>query len=88
VIATLLIAAALLATGIWEARLSPDRHFLAPVLGGSLGGFGVVTGWSTMKLCGTCRPAPEWPDRLGRLTGAIWVAVGAIGLCFTALAMA
>jgi hypothetical protein len=88
VIATLAVAAVLLATGIWEARPSSDRYFLAHVLGGLLAGAGVATGWSTMKLCGACRPAPTWPDRLGRLTGAVWVAVGAMSVCYAALAMA
>jgi hypothetical protein len=88
VFVTLAVAAVCLATGILKAGMSSNRSFLVHVLGGLLAGFGVTTGWSTMRLCGTCRPAPEWPDRLGRLTGAIWVAVGAISLCYAALAMA
>jgi hypothetical protein len=87
VIATLAVAGVLLATGIWEVPLSSGRYFLAHVLGGLLAGSGVATGWSTMKLCGACRPAPTWPDRLGRLTGAVWVPVGVISVCFAALAM-
>src|SRR5262245_16769334 len=88
VVVTLSIAMVLLATSAWEFRLSSDRYLVAHVLGGLLAGFGVTAGWSTMKLCGACRPAPAWPDRLGRLTGAIWVAVGAISLCYAAVAMA
>lgn len=52
-----------------------------------IGGAGIFWSWAVMRLCGTCRPRPEWRDRLGRLTGALWIAFAAFGTiyCFLAL---
>ena len=46
-----------------------------------------MTAWATMMLSNAWRPVPTWTDRLGRLTGAAWVVVGAISVCYAALAL-
>ena len=40
-----------------------------------------------MRLCGVCRPRPTWTDRLGRLTDAAWVAIGAMSAAYIFLAI-
>src|SRR5262249_14204195 len=74
-IATVAIAALLLATSVWEVDTSSDRYLKAQLLGGLLSGIGVMTAWATMLLANAWRPVPTWTDRLGRLTGAAWVVV-------------
>ena len=66
---------------------SPDRFIRAYLLGGILAGSGVLWSWLTMRLCGVCRPRPSWTDRLGRLTGVAWVAIGASSGAFIILAI-
>jgi hypothetical protein len=73
---------------IWVATSSsPDRFLRAYLLGGILAGSGVLWSWATMRLLGVCRPRPTWTDRLGRLTGAAWVALGAMSAVFIFLAI-
>lgn len=50
---------------------------MAQVVVGFLVGSGVVWAWTTMMVCGA-RARPTWTDRLGRLTGAAWVVIGAL----------
>lgn len=45
-------------------------------VGSLLVGTGVLWSWATMKVCGIYRARPTWTDRLGRLTGSVWVVVG------------
>jgi hypothetical protein len=42
--------------------------------------FCVAGAWLTLALARRWRPAPTWPDRLGRLVGVLWVAAGALSL--------
>jgi hypothetical protein len=73
---------------IWVATSSsPDRFMKAYLLGGILTGSGVLWSWVTMRLCGVYRPRPTWTDRLGRLTGAAWVVIGAMSAFFISLAI-
>jgi hypothetical protein len=51
---------------------------LAQVFGGALTGAGVLCGWAAMMLSAACRQSASWSDRLGRLTGVAWIAMGAI----------
>jgi hypothetical protein len=88
ILATFAVAAALLAASVWDVGTSGGDYYLkAQVLGGVLAGSGVLWGWVTMRLCGVYRPALTWTDRLGRLTGAAWVLLGAISACYLALTM-
>jgi hypothetical protein len=57
-------------------------YLQAQLLGGLLAGSGVFWGWVTMWLCGVCRPSLTWTDRLGRFTGAVWVAAGALSAIY------
>lgn len=41
-----------------------------------LGGFGVVVAWAGLALAGIGRPEPGWVDRMGRLVGLAWIALG------------
>jgi hypothetical protein len=73
---------------IWAATsTSHDRFIKVYLLGGILTGSGVLWSWATMRLCGVCRPRPTWTDRLGRLTGAAWVAIGVLSATFIFLAI-
>jgi hypothetical protein len=67
---------------IWKAENSSIPYFKSHLLGGLLAGSGVLWSWVTMGLCGVGRPRPTWTDRLGRLTGAAWVAVGALSAAY------
>ena len=53
---------------------------LACVITGLLVGLGVVWAWATMLICGVWHAQPTWPDRLGRLTGVVWVHIGILSL--------
>jgi hypothetical protein len=55
---------------------SPDGFIPAYLMGGVVAGSGVLWSWVTMWLCSVARPAKTWRDRLGRLTGALWIAIG------------
>ncbi len=73
---------------IWVATSSsPERFIKVYLLGGILAGSGVLWSWVTMRLCGVCRPRPTWTDRLGRLTGAAWVAIGVLSAVFISQAI-
>jgi hypothetical protein len=47
--------------------------------GAPLSGFAVVVAWATQILVGRWRAEPTWPDRLGRLAGLGWIAIGLAG---------
>lgn len=88
VAATIMVSVALLATSMWDVKASGDNYYLkAQLLGGLLTGSGVLWSWMTMRLCGACRPSPTWTDRLGRFTGAVWIAIAVIGGCYLALVL-
>lgn len=42
-------------------------------------GFAVAVAWSTQALVGRWRAEPSWIDRLGRLVGVGWMALGVAG---------
>lgn len=87
VLAATMIVVMLAACGISQLP-SSDDDFLKPfVLGGAVAGAGVLSSWATMRLYGACRPTTVWTDRLGRLTGMIWIGLGAISVCYLGLAM-
>lgn len=48
-------------------------------------GTSVLWAWVTMKVCGIWRARPTWTDRLGRLTGVVWVAIGILSGCYLVL---
>ena len=77
-IVTLSVASTCIWFSLWEARGPSAGYIQAHLLGGILAGSGILWGWVTMWLCGVCRPRPTWSDRLGRLTGAVWIALGVI----------
>jgi hypothetical protein len=85
--AGLVITSACLWLSILEFVPGSDDFLKAGVPIGIIGGAGVFWGWGVMRLCGICRPRPEWRDRLGRLTGALWIAIAGIATlyCFLAL---
>lgn len=62
---------------IWNVSGRYDRLVVMNILGGLLTGSGVLWGWMVMWICGVYRPQPTWADRLGRLTGAAWIVLGA-----------
>jgi hypothetical protein len=67
-------------------RFATDFSFAQPcVVGGVLAGSGVLSSWSTMWLFRVWRPRRTWTDRLGRLTGATWILVGAMSAVFLLL---
>jgi hypothetical protein len=78
-------ATTLWSTGWPAAGSAPEMVFSSQLFGGFLTGVAVLSGWATMMICGTCRPRATWSDRLGRVTGAGWVAIGAIYI-FTMIA--
>ena len=86
VIAVTVVAALL---DVWlsnRGALNPLEPLIRELLlGGTLAGSGVLWCWVTMRLCGVCRPRATWPDRLGRLTGAAWVALGVGSAAYIAL---
>ena len=51
-------------------------------LGVELAGLGVLVSWVAMRLCGVCRPRPTWTDRLGRITGIVWITLGVAATVF------
>lgn len=85
---TLAVAIALIAASVWDTSTSGGNHYVtARLLGGLLAGSGVLAGWVTMWLCGICRPVPTWKDRLGRFTGVVWIAMGAVSACYFAIVL-
>jgi hypothetical protein len=93
-IATTVIALTVAAsvTSVWlsiwvPTSSSPDRFIKVYLDGGIFAGSGVLWSWATMRLCGVCRPRPTWTDRLGRLTGAAWIAIGAMSAAYIFLAI-
>lgn len=84
VVGSLAVAGGLLALGVLGPKvgLSWDRFLavIAPLLIGS----SILASWTTLKLGGIWWPRPTWTDRLGRLTGAAWVALGAVSGAFFA----
>jgi hypothetical protein len=85
---TVAVAVALIAASVWDTSTSGGDYYVkAHLLGGVLAGSGVLWGWVTMRLCGVCRPVPTWKDRLGRFTGAVWVAMAAISSCYLAMVL-
>jgi hypothetical protein len=54
-------------------------HVYVPLLFGSVhAGAGVASCWMTMLLWNRWRSEPTWLDRLGRLTGAVWIAIAVL----------
>jgi hypothetical protein len=84
---TLTVAQSCIWLSLWEVKTSSDGYLKAQILGGMLAGSGVLWSWVTMRLCGVCRPRPTWTDRLGRMTGVVWIAVGAISAGYLLFAM-
>jgi hypothetical protein len=39
-------------------------------------GLAVAVAWIFQALAGRWRPAPDWSDRIGRILGIYWIAVG------------
>ncbi|MHC5539347.1 hypothetical protein ACYOEI_14105 [Singulisphaera rosea] len=86
VAATIVVSVSMLATSIWDVKASGDDYDLkAHLLGGLLTGSGVLCSWVTMRLCGVCRPCPTGTDRLGRLTGSVWLGISVVCACYLAL---
>lgn len=84
-LATIALCVLLSAGPLWNSRGAGLGYELVRTFGGLIPGSGVLSSWATMSLCGACRPVASWPDRLGRVTGAVWVAMGAmcgLGLTF------
>ena len=79
------LAATILAPVVMEEWDDKAAHQLASSLGSELAGLGVLTSWVTMRLCGVCRAQPTWTDRLGRLTGAGWIALGVVATIYLGL---
>lgn len=74
---TLAFTWACLGTTPWNPVHPNQADFeTSQFVGSVLVGSGVLWSYATMKVCGIWRPRPTWPDRLGRLTGGIWVVVG------------
>ncbi len=91
-IATTVIFTALVAASTCEvfaiwSRASDYRLLKACLVGVLVAGAGVLSCWATMALCGAFRPRPTWTDRLGRLTGAAWIALGFVAAVFVFLAI-
>jgi hypothetical protein len=82
---TVAVALAGLAMSAWGVQAFDGDHPEPRLLCGFLAGSGALWGWVTMGLCGACRPSPTWTDRLGRLTGAVWIALGAISALYVLL---
>jgi hypothetical protein len=74
---TVAITWACLGTTAWKP-VHPNQadYEMTQVVGGLLVGSGVLWAWATMAVCGICRARPTWTDRLGRLTGVVWVVIG------------
>ncbi len=49
-------------------------------------GFAVAVAWATQALVGRWRAEPSWVDRLGRLVGCGWMALG-VACCYLVRAM-
>ena len=81
-LATMAVGATCAWLSLWPAGRRPDDLIRVNILGGLLAGSGVLGGWAAMRLCGVGRPSPTWTDRLGRLTGAVWIALGAISAVY------
>lgn len=74
---TILVAGTSVGLSLWEPQGSPtDEYAPAYILGGFLAGSSVLSSWVTMRLCGIYRPQPTWTDRIGRLIGLAWIAIG------------
>jgi len=86
VVATLMVAIVQLCLSFSIAEMHTS-HAKWQVLGGMLAGSGVLWGWIIMGLCGVCRPSRTWTDRLGRMTGALWIALGALSTAYMFLAI-
>jgi hypothetical protein len=86
-IVTLAGASTCIRFSLWDVNNTSGEIVKAHLLGGFLAGSGVLWGGVTMRLCGVCRPSPTWRDRLGRLTGAVWIALGAISAGYIFLAL-
>jgi hypothetical protein len=71
----------------WSSASLRDRALIPVILGGGAAGSGVFWSWVAMRLTGTCRPSPNWTDRLGRFTGAVWVALGGVSAGYAAMTM-
>ncbi len=66
-----------LGTTSWKPVHSNQADFeTSQFVGGLFVGSSVLWAWAAMKVCGVFRARPTWTDRLGRLTGVIWVIVG------------
>lgn len=57
------------------------------VMAGTVAGSGVLWGWFALKVSGVWRPVPAWNDRLARLTGAVWIAAGAMSAVYLAFVL-
>ena len=81
-LATMAVGATCAWLSLWPAGRRPDDLIRVNILGGLLAGSGVLGGWAAMRLCGVGRPSRTWTDRLGRLTGVVWIALGAISAVY------
>ena len=74
---TIAITWTCLGTTAWShVHPSQGDYETGQVVGGLLVGSSVLWAWATMRVCGIYRARPTWTDRLGRLTGVVWVVVG------------
>jgi hypothetical protein len=82
----LAVGLACLPSASWQIKKSSEGCLKVLLVGGTLAGSGVLWSWVTMRLCGVCRPIPAWTDRLGRLTGTVWIALGTVGVAYMIMA--
>lgn len=74
---TIAITWAILGTTPWSPVHPNQADFETSQFVGSLFvGSSVLWAWVAMKVSGVFRARPTWTDRLGRLTGIVWVVIG------------
>lgn len=84
-VAGLVVVSAGVALSIWEFEPGAGDALKAGAPIGIVAGAGIAWGWGIMALCRACRPRAEWRERLGRLTGASWIAIAAIFIAYYTL---
>ena len=63
----------------WINHSGLHRDEVLQIIDGIVAGTSVLTAWATILIGGLWCAQRTWTDRLGRLTGVVWIIVGIVG---------